>query len=42
VAEADAAAVAKVVAEGFVVRKVAMGSNLVDVDMPRPMRCCPP
>ena len=32
VAEADAAAVAKVVAEGFIVRKVAMGSNLVDVD----------
>jgi Planctomycete cytochrome C/Leucine rich repeat len=32
VAEADAATVAKVVAEGFTVRKVAMGSNLVDVD----------
>lgn len=32
VAEADAAAVAKVVAEGFIVRKVARGSNLVDVD----------
>jgi hypothetical protein len=32
VAEPDAAAVAKVVAEGFTVRKVAMGSNLVDVD----------
>jgi uncharacterized membrane protein len=32
VAEADAAAVTKVVAQGFIVRKVAMGSNLVDVD----------
>jgi Planctomycete cytochrome C/Leucine rich repeat len=32
VAEADAAALAKVVADGFVVRKVAKGSNLVDVD----------
>jgi hypothetical protein len=32
VAEADAAAVAKAVAEGFIVRKVAKGSNLVDVD----------
>jgi hypothetical protein len=32
VAEADKAAVAKVVAEGFIVRKVAKGSNLVDVD----------
>jgi Planctomycete cytochrome C/Leucine rich repeat len=32
VAEADTAAVAKVVAQGFIVRKVAMGSNLVDVD----------
>jgi Planctomycete cytochrome C/Leucine rich repeat len=32
VAEADKAAVAKVVEEGFIVRKVAKGSNLVDVD----------
>jgi hypothetical protein len=32
VAEADKAAVAKVVKEGFIVRKVAKGSNLVDVD----------
>jgi uncharacterized membrane protein len=32
VAEADKDAVAKVVEEGFVVRKVAKGSNLVDVD----------
>ncbi len=32
VAEADPAAVAKVVAQGFIVRKVAKGSNLVDVD----------
>jgi hypothetical protein len=32
VAEADVAAVAKVVAQSFIVRKVAMGSNLVDVD----------
>jgi hypothetical protein len=32
VAEADRAAVAKVVEEGFIVRKVAKGSNLVDVD----------
>jgi Planctomycete cytochrome C/Leucine rich repeat len=32
VAEADTAAVAKVVEEGFIVRKVAKGSNLVDVD----------
>jgi hypothetical protein len=32
VAEADAAAVAKAVAEGFIVRKVAKGSALVDVD----------
>ncbi|HXL20169.1 MAG TPA: hypothetical protein VN961_21850, partial [Streptosporangiaceae bacterium] len=32
VAEADKAAVAKVVAAGFIVRKVAKGSNLVDVD----------
>ena len=32
VAEADRAAVAKVVAAGFIVRKVAKGSNLVDVD----------
>jgi hypothetical protein len=32
VAEADQAAVAKVVGEGFTVRKVAKGSNLVDVD----------
>jgi Planctomycete cytochrome C/Leucine Rich repeat len=32
VAEADRAAVAKAVAEGFIVRKVAKGSNLVDVD----------
>ncbi len=32
VAEADKAAVAKAVAEGFIVRKVAKGSNLVDVD----------
>jgi Planctomycete cytochrome C/Leucine rich repeat len=31
-AEADKAAVAKVVQEGFIVRKVAKGSNLVDVD----------
>jgi hypothetical protein len=32
VAEADKAAVAKAVEEGFIVRKVARGSNLVDVD----------
>jgi uncharacterized membrane protein len=32
VAEADKAAVAKAVEEGFIVRKVAKGSNLVDVD----------
>jgi len=32
VAETDKAAVAKVVEEGFIVRKVAKGSNLVDVD----------
>jgi len=32
VAEADKAAVAKVVEAGFIVRKVAKGSNLVDVD----------
>jgi Planctomycete cytochrome C/Leucine rich repeat len=32
VAEADRAAVAKAVAAGFIVRKVAKGSNLVDVD----------
>jgi uncharacterized membrane protein len=32
VAEADKAAVAKVVEEGFIVRRVAKGSNLVDVD----------
>jgi hypothetical protein len=32
VAEADKAAVAKAVAEGFIVRKVARNSNLVDVD----------
>jgi hypothetical protein len=32
VAEADKSAVAKVVEEGFIVRKVAKGSNLVDVD----------
>jgi hypothetical protein len=32
VAEADKAAVAKVVEKGFIVRKVAKGSNLVDVD----------
>jgi hypothetical protein len=32
VAEADGAAVAKVVDHGFIVRKVAKGSNLVDVD----------
>ena len=32
VPEADKAAVAKVVEEGFIVRKVAKGSNLVDVD----------
>jgi Leucine-rich repeat (LRR) protein len=32
VAEADKTAVAKVVEEGFIVRKVAKGSNLVDVD----------
>ncbi len=32
VAEADKAAVAKVVEEGFIVRKIAKGSNLVDVD----------
>jgi Planctomycete cytochrome C len=32
VAEADKAAVAKVVEDGFIVRKVAKGSNLVDVD----------
>jgi hypothetical protein len=32
VAEAEKAAVAKVVEEGFIVRKVARGSNLVDVD----------
>jgi uncharacterized membrane protein len=32
VAEADKATVAKVVEEGFIVRKVAKGSNLVDMD----------
>jgi Planctomycete cytochrome C/Leucine rich repeat len=32
VAEADKAAVARAVGEGFIVRKVANGSNLVDVD----------
>jgi uncharacterized membrane protein len=32
VAEADKAVVAKVVADGFIVRKVAKGSSLVDVD----------
>jgi hypothetical protein len=32
VAEADKAAVGKVIEEGFIVRKVAKGSNLVDVD----------
>jgi Planctomycete cytochrome C/Leucine rich repeat len=32
VAEADKAAVAKAVEDGFIVRKVAKGSNLVDVD----------
>jgi hypothetical protein len=32
VAEADKAAVAKAAGEGFIVRKVAKGSNLVDVD----------
>jgi mono/diheme cytochrome c family protein/uncharacterized membrane protein len=32
VAEADAVAVAKSVAQGFIVRKVAKGSNLMDVD----------
>jgi hypothetical protein len=32
VAEADKAAVAKVLEEGFIVRKAAKGSNLVDVD----------
>ena len=36
VAEADKSAVAKVVEEGFIVRKVAKGSNLVDVDYVSP------
>jgi mono/diheme cytochrome c family protein len=41
VAEADKAAVAKVVAEGFIVRKVARNSNLVDVDYTSPKAVTP-
>lgn len=41
VAEADKGAIAKVVGEGFIVRKVAKNSNLVDVDYTSPKPVTP-